>query len=303
MNSNTAGENSNDDYLHEPDERDKWREAYYFNWVDLDNKVSGFSTLAILPNIMKREFVFLLYYNNHTEAYYREPDLESYDADISSMLIDKRLKYSMVKPLEKWRIEYKSRKLSFDITFENRYPLYYFGKDSSASWHRHFEASGKIEGTLKLKNNTEFKIKGFGQRDKSWGYRDWHQFDKWFAGHFQFENWTCGFRKDYVNGKVDLSGYIGREQQNNQLSSMEIDVKYDSDAFNSPLETIYTFSDIKGNKFRIKAKRIGKKSFMRFARDFDKGYTELFEQMVIMKDLDSGEIGSGMSEQLRTVLS
>jgi len=55
-----------------------------------------------------------------------------------------------------------------------------------------------------------------------------------------------------------------------------------------------------GKIYNIKAERIGKKSFIRFVREFSGGYTELFEQMAIMKNLDTGEIGSGMFEQLRT---
>ncbi len=58
--------------------------------------------------------------------------------------------------------------------------------------------------------------------------------------------------------------------------------------------------DVGGTEYRIKAERIDKTSFVRFARQFPGGYTELFEQMVIMKDLDTGEIGTGMMEHLRT---
>jgi hypothetical protein len=56
-----------------------------------------------------------------------------------------------------------------------------------------------------------------------------------------------------------------------------------------------------GNEYRIKAERIDENSYVRFARQFSGGYTELFEQMVIMKNLDSGEIGTGMMEHLRTL--
>lgn len=47
-----------DEYLHQPDNTIKWRESYYFSWADLENKVSGFSTIGIVPNENRREFVF-----------------------------------------------------------------------------------------------------------------------------------------------------------------------------------------------------------------------------------------------------
>jgi len=296
--------NLSDDYLHEPDERLKWRESYYFNWIDYENKLSGFSTLGIVPNEKKREFVFILFIDNKREVYYREPELENYiKSEIDNMLSDKKLTYNMIESLEEWEIKYNSRKYNFKIKFKNRHEPYYFGKDSSASWHQHFESSGIITGSLLLKNGKKFNINCYGQRDKSWGYRDWHQFEKWYAGHFQFDDWSSGFRKDYLKGRVEVSGYIWNGSNTIPLKNVKIKVKYDKDAFNSPLITDYLLIDKNGNTHNIQAKRMENNSFMRFAREFEDGYTELFEQMAIMTDKETGKIGTGMSEELRTKFS
>ncbi len=293
-----------DDYLHEPDQRLKWRESYYFNWVDYNNLISGFSTLGILPNEKKREFVFILFIDNKREVYYREPDLSHYDKnDINSMLKDKKLTYTMIEPLKEWKIEYNSRTYKFNLTFKNRHQPYYFGKDSSASWHQHFESTGRINGSLILRKGKEIQLSGFGQRDKSWGYRDWHEFEKWYAGHFHFEDWSCGFRKDYIKGKAEVSGYLWNGEKNVSLKNVEVDVEYDNDAFNSPLITDYTLIATDGITYNVRAKRLTNTSFMRFARDFEDGYTELFEQMATMRDLDNNEVGAGMFEELRTHFS
>jgi hypothetical protein len=81
---------------------------------------------------------------------------------------------------------------------------------------------------------------------------------------------------------------------------MEIETADDTDRFNTPKSSTYVFSNSKGDRHVIESERIGKNTYFRFARNFPEGYTELFEQMVIMKDKDTGEIGSGMSEYLRT---
>ncbi|MFX1337203.1 MAG: hypothetical protein ACFFDK_01195 [Promethearchaeota archaeon] len=39
-----------DELLHKPGEIQKWREAYYWNWIDLENKITGCSTIGIIPN-------------------------------------------------------------------------------------------------------------------------------------------------------------------------------------------------------------------------------------------------------------
>lgn len=289
-----------DEYLHPPGKQQKWRESYYFNWADLENKVSGFSTIGILPKEKRRELVFVLFLEDGNEIYYKELYLEHYENDVVTMLKDKRLSYSLKKPFESWDINYKSRKLNLKIDFKTRFPTYYFGKKSSASWHQHFEASGVIKGVIIFKDGTKINVDGFGQRDKSWGLRDWHQFEKWYAAHFQFKNWSCTFRKDYINGNINLSGCISKNNKNIPLKSLEINTINDKDTFYSPISTIYELEDINDCIYKIKAERINKNSFIRFVRQFSEGYTELFEQMVIMTNMDTAEIGSGMMEHLRT---
>jgi hypothetical protein len=290
-----------DDFLHQPTNELKYREAYYWNWVDLEAKISGFSTIGIVPNENRREFVFLLFLDGTREFYYKEPELELFKDDINVMLQEKKLAYKCIKPLQTWQISYKGRKVQLDLTFDTRFYLYDFGRDSSASWHRHFEASGIITGEITLKDGTIKKINGYGQRDKSWGFRDWFQFDKWYATHFQFKDWNCGMRKDYHNNQVDLSGSISDKDGTLPLTEFEIETVNDTDKFKSPLKSTYYVKDAGGKEYNIRAERIHNNSFVRFTRQFTGGYTELFEQMVIMEDLDTGEIGSGMMEHLRTI--
>jgi len=290
-----------DDHLHQPTDELKWREAYYWNWADLESKISGFSTIGIVPNENRKEFVFLLFWDGNREFYYREPELEQFKNDINLMLQEKKLAYKCIKPLQTWQISYKGRKVQLDLTFDTRFYLYDFGRDSSASWHRHFEASGIITGEIKFKDGITKKINGYGQRDKSWGFRDWFEFEKWYATHFQFKDWNCGMRKDYRKNRIDLSGSLSDKDGSIPLAEFEIETVNDTDKFNSPLTATYYMKDKGGNEYRIKAERINKNSFVRFARQFPGGYTELFEQMVIMTNLDTGEIGTGMMEHLRTI--
>ncbi|MBS7268697.1 MAG: hypothetical protein KIH10_07690 [Candidatus Freyarchaeota archaeon] len=290
-----------DELLHRPDERQKWRESYYFNWVDAENNVSGFTTIGILPNEKRREFVFLLFVDDKMEVHYQEPPLETYVDDINKMLTDNILTYQLVKPFQTWKILYTTPKLEFKLRWETRFPTYDFGRDSSASWHGHFEASGKVNGTIKYSDGTKRSFKGYGQRDKSWGYRDWHQFDKWYATHIQFQDWSCAFRKDHTGSRIDLSGSMSTKKGNTPLARVEIETINDNDQFQTPLTSTYYITDIKGNSYTVKSKLLGKNTYLRFARNFQGGYTELFEQMVIMECKETGEVGTGMTEYLRTI--
>ena len=289
-----------DELLHRATADSKWRESYYFNWVDLENKVSGFSTIGVTPREKKRELVLALFIDNQVEVHYQEPKLEKYVNDINKMLRDDKLAYKLIRPFKEWQISYASRRLSFDLNFKARFPTYNFATDSSGSWHRHFEASGIISGRMKYPDGTTKNLEGYGQRDKSWGQRDWFKFDKWFAGQFQFKKWTCAFRKDHIRNRTDLSGYIASKDGSCPLAGMAIDTVNDTDRFSTPLSSKYVFTDERGNRHVVESERIGKNTYFRFARSFPGGQTELFEEMVTMKDKDTGEIGSGMAEYLRT---
>jgi len=294
-------QNKIDEYLHKPGDILRWREAYYWNWIDLENRITGCSTIGILPNEHRREMFFFLFADNKRTIYYREPELPEYVNDINVLLHDKRLAYKLITPFQNWEIIYKSPKFEFKITWDTRFQTHYFKKDFSVAWHTHFESSGVITGEIKYKDGTIKKIQGFGQRDKSWGIRDWHGVDHWIAGQFQFKNWNCGLRKDYYENKIDASGYIATDEGVVSIKEVEIDIVDDDDKLKTPLITTYHITDVEGKSYNIEASLINKNSIFRFARDFPDGYTELFEEMVIMKNLDTGEIGSGMSEHLRTV--
>ena len=291
-----------DELLHQATNEEKWRESYYFNWVDSENKISGFSTIGILPNQNKKEFVFVLFSDKDSYFYYKEPMLEKNVNDIDITLQDKRLSYKMIIPFKEWQITYKDKKIDFNLKFTTRFKTFSFGTSSSASWQQHYEASGIVDGKIKFENDANIKvIKGYGQRDKSWGFRDWHQFNKWYAGHFQFKNWAAAFRKDFRKNQMDLSGYVINENLISRISYLEIETSNDNDRFKSPLTSIYNITSEDKKEYKIKAERIATNSYARFARDFQDGYTELYEQMVIVKDLKTNEIGTGMSEELRTI--
>jgi len=295
--------NEKDEYLHTPGEILKWREAYYWNWTDLENGITGCSTIGILPNQNRREIFFFLFVEDKRMIYYREPPLQNYVEDLNIMLSDKRLTYKLINPFQKWEIIYKCPKFEFKINWNTRFQTHFFKKDFSVAWKTHFESSGIINGKIKYKNGELREIHGFGQRDKSWGIRDWHGVDHWIAGQFQFKDWNCGLRKDYYQNKIDVSGYIANDKGTVPLKEVEIDIINDNDKLRTPKITTYHMIDADNKTYNIEARWIHKDSIFRFTRQFPDGYTELFEEMVVMKNLDTGEIGSGMSEHLRTVKS
>jgi hypothetical protein len=290
--------NDDDDYLHKPDERPNFRESYYFNWVDEPSGVSGFSTIGLLPNAKKREFVFALFYEDKREAYWKEPD-GVVPVDIDEALSNGMLSFELVNPMNDWKIVYHGEELSAEILWSGRFPYYDFGGGSGTSWVGHFEQSGIVKGTVTLQDGRKLSFHGLGQRDKSWGSRDWH-IEAWYAFHAQFKDISIGLRRDQVKGKFIPSGGISTADGFVPITKVNVETKYIEEPIKMPFAAKTTVHGEDGSVYTCHSKTLTPTSFVRFEREFKGGRTELFENMAVHVCEELNERGSGLLEWLFT---
>jgi hypothetical protein len=288
-----------DEYAHTADEQADWRESYYFNWVDLDTGISGFSTIGLLPNVKKREFVFALFYDEGREVYFNEPS-SPFSDDISESLSDGVLSYELTRSLQKWRIIYRGRNIKADIIWPARFPAYDFGKGSGTSWNGHYEQSGAPHGTVTFSDGRAIRISGLGERDKSWGSRDWH-IDSWFALHAQFDDLSIGLRRDVVRGEVHSSGGISFRDGHIPVKEVDLTTETEKES-GAPVGSNVRIIGLNGEVYSFKSRLITPTSFARFAREFPGGSTELYEGMAIHECKELESIGTGLVEWLYTHL-
>jgi len=288
---------SNDEYSHVPSERPDWRESYYFNFVDLDNGISGFTTIGLLPNLTKREFVFVLFHRDKREIYFIEPEGPIPKDQVSS-LSDGRLAYELIEPLKEWRIKFAGENLTADIHWKARFPAYDFGSGSETSWTGHFEQSGHVDGVIKLPSGDRV-IKGLGQRDKSWGHRDWH-IESWYALHVQFDSFSIGLRRDIVHGVAPLSGGITSPDRHETISRVDLETGFTDTPARVPVRATTRVYGVDGSHYSLQSSLISPSSFVRFSRPFPGGTTELFENMAIHECEGMKAGGTGLTEWLFT---
>jgi hypothetical protein len=286
----------NDEYSHEADDKPDWRESYYFNWVDIESGISGFSTIGLLPNIEHREFVFVLFYDQEREIHHNEPS-GSFSNDLSESLNDGILSYKLVAPLKEWYIDYRGKSLRAKITWPSRFSAYGFGSGSGTSWDGHFEQSGAPYGTIEFSDSRVVKIHGFGERDKSWGARNWH-IESWFALHAQFDNISIGLRRDMVNGVAHSSGGISNANGHVPIKSVEFTTETHESGV--PIGSKARIIGTDDSTYNIKSHLITPTSFVRFAREFPGGSTELYEAMAFHECKELGATGTGLLEWLYT---
>lgn len=285
-----------DDYSHAAGKEAEWRESYYFNFVSSDKKSSGFTTIGILPNQLKKEFIFAFFYDNKQIVHFREEKISTYD-QARIALSDNTLTLKLIEPMKKWNIHFKRQDLDLQIEWNARFAPFNFGEGSGTSWSGHFEQSGSINGEANLLGNRIIPISGYSQRDKSWGPRNWH-IEKWFALHAQFETEVIGLRKDVVNGISHTSGGLTSEKE--QIAISEVEVTYELDQANNPLNVLTNIKCANGKTISLRSKLISPKSFVKFSRNFEAGSTELFEGLANHQCITTGEEATGLIEFLFT---
>ncbi|MCX8182554.1 MAG: hypothetical protein N3D12_05495 [Candidatus Methanomethyliaceae archaeon] len=288
----------NDDYPHSPSQSPDWRESYYFNFVDAKNGISSFSTIGLLPNLGRREFVFAIFCGGSRKIYYNEISGQ-FDCELAS-LSDGQLSYELVEPLGLWRISFSDRDVGAEILWKARFSAYSFGRGSGTSWAEHFEQSGSVSGVVRLPDGKKIIVNGLGQRDKSWGSRSWH-IDSWFALHAQFDHMSIGLRKDVVGGKNYVSGAVMSEGPPDPLSGVEVQIEQ-VDAQGAPMSAKIAITTVEGNSYTLSSSLISPNSYARFSRNFPGGVTELFEGMAFHHCEELGLMGTGLLEWLFTKL-
>ena len=286
-----------DDYRHVPENETEWRESYYFNFVNHDNKTSGFTTIGILPNLKKAEFVLAFFFEDKQTVYFNEKEIPTNDST-QGVLSDNTLIYRLAEPMQKWDISFSNKNLELQMQWKARFPPFDFGECSGTSWKGHFEQSGIMKGEARLPDGRRIPINGYGQRDKSWGPRNWH-IEQWFAFHAQFETYAIGLRRDAVKGIQHVSGGAASENKQKPASGVDVEAIYGSDP-QLPIGALTTIKYDNGEETRLSSVLVSPKSYANFSRDFPNGTTQLFEGMAIHDCLTTGEKGTGLIEFLFT---
>jgi len=260
--------------------------------------VSGFSTIGIVPNAPRREFVFALFVAGTPEFYFTETQ-DPIPTEFNDAMRDQTLAYELVKPHTEWQIHYSSSRISAEINWQSRFSPGDFGKGSGTSWGRHLEQSGKITGYVEYPEGRIHHFTGFGQRDKSWGVRDWH-IDEWFALHAQFDELMIGLRYDMVEGKTHPAGVISSEGGNVPIIGITVETEFEETTIRKPVKAHTKITDAQNRTFTLHSKPIHSNAFARYARNFEGGETELFEIMVIHECEELNQTGTGLAEWLFT---
>lgn len=223
-----------DELAHPVGAEEAWSESHYFNFFDPSKGVGGLTRIGVRPNEGRMDGVLVLFLPGGWGAFvYTSKD----QTENTETLEVGGVRYSMDTPLERWGIVCEAEGFMFPQPApfgpkgtETRRVRIGLGLDFTAISpavgispladpgridevpQGHFEQAGSWRGSIEV-GEERIELSGFGNRDKSWGVRDWRapSYWRWFSANFGDDHAAGGFRLG--TGLKDVeSAWIWRKQ-------------------------------------------------------------------------------------------
>lgn len=192
------------DLVHSPDpSRERWRESYYFQFVDFKQGLGGYHGPGYRPQKGYSGVLHLLWRLNASTLVATEKGKYSRHDAVHPV---GGFEWEILEPLKKWRIRFDGRlndggvdpalpveavvsanegsqptlDVAYELVFERDKPAYLY--DENPAWDGlfdgHIDEVGSVKGVLRVGDDS-FEIDGRGSKDHSWGARDWGKPKGW----------------------------------------------------------------------------------------------------------------------------
>lgn len=294
------------DIVHTKGDHVEWNESFYFSFYDKINDICAFMRIGLKPNKpLKNMFCFFMLPDG---SYIGLKEDDIYENDNLSA---KNLTFHKVQSEKKWNLTFDGKLLnfsnkkpvdvSFNFDFESMNKIFDYRecvsgfkeKISQSVASEHLEQFGKATGELKVEGNN-YTISGLGERDHSWGTRDWNAPKMWIWLTCQFsEEAALNVTKLTVaEGEVD-AGFVHIGGENLPIVKATINTEYNQDG--SPNSFRMELLDKKGGLHKIDAKII-KNVKLPFTSGDGKKQSIMHETLTEYK-MD-GKTGYGIAEYL-----
>jgi hypothetical protein len=295
------------DVIHEFGSQEEWNESFYFNFYDRGQDICGFMRVGLKPNKkLKDVFCFLMLPDGSVLGVKDSVAME--DSELEA----KGLKLVKVEDEKKWRLEFsgelpkmhkdaEKEPVSFALDFTALNNVYDYRESVSGEKEKvaqavaseHTEQFGKVVGKLNIGTRV-YDINAMGERDHSWGVRDWNAPKMWVWITCQFdEGYAFNLTKLFMDkGEVD-AGFIHIDGKNVPIMRADIVTEYNRD--NSPNTVYMALHDKEGDVHGVKAV-VKHKATMPFASRDGKVVSHMHEGLA--KFTLDDDVGYGIVEYL-----
>lgn len=221
-----------DEEAHTPTGESAWQESFYFNWADLDGQAFGLTRIGLNPADGKADGLLITVRDGRLEYVYPAIGVRVDDAERTTParrgVRVGALGYTMREPLTRWHIDLTGH-TQVDLSFTALGPPHDYSpaggdtNDAAPSGAHHFEQFGAVTGHITV-NGREHRVDAFGQRDKSWGVREWGAIRgwEWLTGHFG-PDLAFNVTLSLVPGQDGPSGFLFRDGENIAVTDASVD--------------------------------------------------------------------------------
>ena len=245
-----------------------WNESYYFNFFDHQIGLGGFTRIGLLPNQQSSVGLLALYPLDESALLFKNDPSLPEDPNVleTGPLVYERIEPmeawrirfegGMVHVSEPRKLLDRSasienpqfQEVSLDLEFRRLSPVFNYHNLDARSYSRflverkipirelrslarvsshHYEQAGKVKGRMRI-GSEEYDFEGRGQRDHSWGLRDWRAPTLWRWLTAQFGTDLALNLSRVVVGRVEIfAGFLCHSGRNYPVRRFELDTEYE----------------------------------------------------------------------------
>jgi hypothetical protein len=226
-----------------------WRESYYCNFLDQDSDLCGVAWQGARPNQGHGECVFVLCDGEKDLIRYVNTDVAIPRTDDPARKMGSQ-EFVCVEPWRRWDINFNQGDTKVHVAWSQLTDVCNWDWESFTNSKR-YECTGRIEASGVVAGR-RFAFKGYGERDRAWGARNYGpmQYALNMAAQFPDDVAVHSFVMRDGDGKYRLFGFIHRDNKTCGLKNLEVTVKYAGDR-GPPCGGSYILTDDLGRRVEI----------------------------------------------------
>jgi len=260
---------SRDEWLHPVGPDPAWQESFYFNWADPDRSAFTLARIGYRFAPRKTDGLVVSIRDGRIELFYGPADLDHAGPcsaeDPERGMRSGDLVVTMEEPLQRWRLQIEGER-GMDVVFEAHTPPFDYhgegGRLASDMTGQHFEQSGRVTGWTCFRGERH-EIRALGQRDKSWGVRDWDGLEGWSWISAQFgDDLSFNVMQTIEGGSPLDNGFVHRDGENRAIDRTRIDYRWGEQEHlmrTAELEIV----EVGGARHRVRAEPLGSAPILR----------------------------------------
>jgi hypothetical protein len=246
---------ANDEFMHDPGPHSDWQESFFFSWFDAGSDAMGSARIGYRPSNHTADALLYTMRNGRVEGGYARLNRRYTGTPDPSRLSVGALEFHMDEPMSKWRLLLRGRD-EVDLTWTALHAPCDFRAEAPAGQYIppgiadvHMEQSGWVTGTVTM-NGSTYAIDGLGQRDKSWGVREWRTIEGWnWIPILYGPDFTMNATQLINGGRPYPCGYIFHDGANHAVTEFTVD--YGWAGLHVPRTSRIVVTDVSGLRLEI----------------------------------------------------